>query len=867
MNEKIAIFFQKNNLSSSFQADIIEACLAYADDKVILQEHIYMLCHQYSFAHPEEIVATIFDDETVIIAPLKGGATHTRILDGFQDVSLLGLGGMGEVRRVYDQDLQCFVAMKIIHERLGESSLHVDLFQKEAQVLAQLQHPNIPPIHRFGYLVDGRPYFVMREIEGKSLADVNMQFHEEKKGEGETNDRSLYFRKQIDIFRSVCSAVSYAHHKGFLHKDLKPSNIMIGDFSQVLVVDWGLAEALHGEEKEEMRNIEGTPAYMSPEQMRAERLDERSDVFSLGVILYELLLGKPAYFGLDGMTILKKRTAGIYRPRDILESSLGVPEELISICTKAMHADLSERFSSVHELEKEIEGWIDGVQAREKAMLLVAQAEETRVREQNCLVRARELQAQFEQLRSKIPMYASVEEKQELWVLEDELKRVMQEGELQRSLRGEYFQGALIHKADLLEAHLGLMKHYMEEHQKAEQEKHESGLKMLERCMQTHIQHLPSLYAQPFWEYLKGDGALELHVDQDEVIVSIQKYEVKNRRLVLGEARQLGVTPLARVPLGYGSYMLTLYKEGWEEIKYPIYIERSSVWDTRHPTKQTPIQMLPKGILGADDCYVPGSWFVMGGDPNCSSSLPRTKCWQDSFMMKKYPVTNAQYLQFLNHLVAEGLYEESLLYVPRERSGKAGELGAMIYGFEEGKGYFLCPDADGDVWEEEYPVCFIDWAMAQRYAKFYAQQTEQDWRLPFEGEWEKAARGVDGRYLPWGFYLEPSWSCVREASSGRPIPSVVDSFPIDESPYGVRGMAGNMCDWTASVHHKAGPFVSEEGVVEDKSIGSSDAYMSYRGGGWSTQAQHARVTDRGAAFGNALGGNLSFRLACSFSFK
>jgi serine/threonine-protein kinase len=371
------------------------------------------------------------------------------------------------------------------------------------------------------------------------------------------------------------------------------------------------------------------------------------------------------------------------------------------------------------------------------------------------------------------------------------------------------------------------------------------------------------MQAQEFFDYLKGDGYLEFHVDEKEVHVDIQRYEIIGRRLVLGKKNILGVSPLERIRLEHGSYMLTLSKSGFENVQYPVFIERSAVWDTRHPHTGKSIQMLSKGRLQSGSCYVPGSWFLMGGDPDCASSLARKRCWLDSFVIQKFPVTNAEYLCYLNTLVARDKYEESLALVPRERSGKAGELGPMIYGFEKDKGYFLCPDADGDVWEEEYPVCFLDWGMAKDYADFQALETAMRWRLPVELEWEKAARGVDGRFFPWGFYLEPSWACVREAAKGRPLPSVVDSFLIDESPYGVRGMAGNMCDWTASVHKKLGSKIDEKGVVVQESEAKSSDYLSYRGGGWSTQARHARVTDRGAAFGSALGGNLSFRLVSS----
>ena len=134
MNEKIAKFFQHNGLSTSFQEELLEVLHEYENDSLLLQEHIYMLCHQFSFSEADELVKVVLEDETVIISPSKGHEDISRRLDGFRDVSLLGLGGMGEVRRVYDEDLDCFVAMKLLHEHLKDSAIHVAHFQNEAKI-------------------------------------------------------------------------------------------------------------------------------------------------------------------------------------------------------------------------------------------------------------------------------------------------------------------------------------------------------------------------------------------------------------------------------------------------------------------------------------------------------------------------------------------------------------------------------------------------------------------------------------------------------------------------------------------------------------------------------------------------------------
>ncbi|MAA79140.1 MAG: hypothetical protein CL916_07750, partial [Deltaproteobacteria bacterium] len=827
MNTKIIDFFQEKALSEHFLRDILNVIRECFSDKILLQEQIYMLCHQYSFQEPEHIFQLIGSDETIVIEQEEEKVLkrQQRELDGFLDESLLGLGGMGEVRRVLDQDLHCHLAMKILHERLMNNEFHVQRFQHEARILAQLQHPNIPPIHRFGYMSDGRPYFVMREVEGRPFSEMLSQFHQDKEFGTDVETLTFRFRRLIDIFRCICSAVGYAHHKGVIHRDLKPSNVMIGSFSEVLVVDWGLSLnfRIH---KMKRDSIEGTPSYMSPEQLSAEVLDERSDVFSLGALLYEIITGSPPFIGPDGMSIITKRMAGAQVQKINMVAAPWLDLDIVGICLKALAMEKEERYASAHKCEVEVEGWLDGIKAHERGMHLVRKAAETKEREEMYVEKARGRKIILDDLRTATPTYASQEEKKELWSLEDEVQQLQQESLLQKSLREELLLGALVHKPDMIQAHLGLIDHYIHEHKTAERQRDASSIRLYERRIQKHMSSIPVQHVSSFQNYLKGDAYLELHILQKGVHVHLQKYKEVSRRLVLGEKVSLGLTPLQRIRLEHGSYMLTLSKDGFKTIRYPVFLERSDVWDSRNPQNGDPIRLLKQGFLREEDCYVPGSWFIMGGDSQSASALPRRKCWINSFVVKKYPVTNRDYLFFLNKLVERGDFEFSLDMVPRERSGKAGELGPMIYGYEEDRGYYLCADADGDIWEEEYPVCFIDWKKAHCYAEFLAQKEGLPWRLPREFEWEKSARGVDGRTFPWGFYFEPSWACVREAARGRPIPAVIDTYPIDVSPYGVRGMSGNMCDWTSSIHSKTGPKINEYGMIIDDEIGDEKSYYS-----------------------------------------
>ena len=164
----------------------------------------------------------------------------------------------------------------------------------------------------------------------------------------------------------------------------------------------------------------------------------------------------------------------------------------------------------------------------------------------------------------------------------------------------------------------------------------------------------------------------------------------------------------------------------------------------------------------------------------------------------------------LDDLVSQGREEEALRHVPRERAGARDEPGAMIYGRTGSGGFVLRADVDGDIWEPDWPVIMVDWHGAVAYCHWLAGLTGKEWRLPWEMEWSKAARGVDGRWYPWGSRLDPSWCCMRDSHEGRALPAVVDSYPLDISPYGVRGLGGNSRDWCLDVYagdlgFRAGP--------------------------------------------------------------
>jgi serine/threonine-protein kinase len=263
--------------------------------------------------------------------------------------------------------------------------------------------------------------------------------------------------------------------------------------------------------------------------------------------------------------------------------------------------------------------------------------------------------------------------------------------------------------------------------------------------------------------------------------------------------------------------------------------------------------------LGPEDMYVPAGWFIVGGDPRAGESLPRQRAWLDGFVIGKHPVINGDYVEFLNALIAEGRADEALRCCPREPPGaNVNDSTLLAYRRDEGTGLYALRAPESD---HALPVVFVDWHAAMAYAAHLARRTGLPWRLPSELEWEKAARGVDGRFMPWGDHVEPTWACVAGSHRERKRIMPVDEYLTDVSPYGVRGMAGNVRDWCVERWSLEGPRVSGGVVQVEAAREDDDSYRPLRGGAWISAGDLSRLSVRYAERPSWRHGVLGFRLA------
>ncbi len=257
----------------------------------------------------------------------------------YQVVRFHAKGGLGYVSVARDQELNRDVALKEIQPQFADDPNSRAKFILEAEVTGGLEHPGIVPIYGLGCYADGKPYYAMRFIRGTSLADAIDRFHAElKSGELPVAQRTIQLRSLLQRFIAVCQAIQYAHSRGVIHRDIKPGNVMLGDFGETLVVDWGLAKTVLSDSKLDaqqdvstqdsvklepisagnvtptrMGSAVGTLQFMSPEQSagRNDQMGPAADVYSLGATLYNLLAGQPWVSGQTVGELLETIQRGI----------------------------------------------------------------------------------------------------------------------------------------------------------------------------------------------------------------------------------------------------------------------------------------------------------------------------------------------------------------------------------------------------------------------------------------------------------------------------------------------------------------------------------------------------------------------------
>lgn len=266
-------------------------------------------------------------------------------------------GGMGAIERIVDRVLQRQAAAKVMRADYRSDERLARDFVREAQITGQLDHPNIVPIYDLGTTADGRLCFTMKLVEGYTLSNLIERLPAGAIERGQLLDL-------IDVVLRVCDALAFAHNRGVVHCDVKPGNVMVADFGQVYLMDWGIAQLIDVDADAGVRLVTctvapgdkerllGTPSFMAPEQAFGQAVDHRTDVFAVGTLLYAILCRRPPFASRDSSAALRAaRRCDFSRPIDVAE---GVSPELNRIVVKAMDLHPGRRYGSVIELKQDL---------------------------------------------------------------------------------------------------------------------------------------------------------------------------------------------------------------------------------------------------------------------------------------------------------------------------------------------------------------------------------------------------------------------------------------------------------------------------------------------------------------------------------
>ena len=317
--------------------------------------------------------ALLLESQATMAAPLEGQLPELPTVSDahYKSEREIARGGMGKIVAAEDQRLGRPVALKQLLEPAGDA---LGRFQREALITARLQHPGIVPVYEAGKFPNGEPFFAMKLVSGRPLDKVI--------ADARTFEDRLALLPRI---AAATDAIAYAHSHRIVHRDLKPGNVLVGDFGEVVVIDWGLAKDLDAGDSPESGNrlpqtavkkpkpasvtsgsstltvagsVMGTPAYMPPEQARGEQVDERADVFALGAMLYHALAGVPPYNARTATDVIAAAALGKVVP--LREREPGVPADLVAIVEHAMAPEAPDRYRNAGELAEELRRFLTG---------------------------------------------------------------------------------------------------------------------------------------------------------------------------------------------------------------------------------------------------------------------------------------------------------------------------------------------------------------------------------------------------------------------------------------------------------------------------------------------------------------------------
>ena len=674
----------------------------------------------------------------------------------------LGQGGMGIVYKAEDTKLKREVAIKFLPHSFNVSEKDKEKLKAEAQIAAGLNHPNIATVYAIEEFGDDT-FIVMEYVKGKELKDLFKV----------PSGRKFKLSEIIDYALQITEGINTAHKKGIIHRDIKSSNIMLSDDGRIRVMDFGLAH-IHGDPNFTKKgSTPGTTAYMSPEQLKGEEVDFRSDIWSLGIVLFEMLTGQPPFHGNFDQAIIYSILHE--RPKSIKKLNPDVPDELEQIVLACLEKDRKKRIQSTEELltklkaiksnsSLSISGKFSASRLKISKTGLVAS-----IIISSILI----LLAVFLPIK-KIFIPVNVED------LTKQLDTLVSER--------NYF------------AAFDLAKEY-----------------------QNELSDNPTFNQLSLFIY----DTLSISTNPEEANIYLKRFDPTDQNST-NKREYVGVTPINNLMVARGDYLVTIEKVGYSAVQriaasFPIIKE--------YPVPRRVInisaKLLKTNEIDSNMVFVPGSdykvvsWSLF--------NLPEVKL--NDFQIDKYEVSNAAFKEFIS---AGGYVKKEYWKHPFIKDGKEiswndamklfidrsqlpGPRSWINQDFPEGKG--------------NYPITDISWYEAVAYAEFKGKS------LPNVYQWEKAARnGVinyQGMSLPWGVVYSLDKSDERANFKGKGT-EPVDKYEFGISAFGCYNMAGNVKEWCLNnssdgysitggswedIYYVYGDFGSVPGFYSSKSLG------------------------------------------------
>lgn len=674
---------------------------------------------------------------------------------GLEPRSILGRGGVGVVYEAWDPVVERTVAVKIARPGGGAEARKALL--AEARRMAQVDHPAVLPVltvaaadHMLCVITPAAPRHTLRES-------------------WERGPESLDLSERLRCLVTLSGALSAAHGAGVVHGDVHPDNVVIGAHGEAYLLDWGPLDDHTG-------TITGHLGYAAPEVLQGDPPTPASDAWSLGALLYEGLTGRPVRRRRERETAAEFVRRWRAEPTPVLPTEATTYPSVVALVHGLLSADPATRTTldaASATLARVLSGQTERNRRARRAAALHGHARERMELIEEIDDRLAQERQSLAVQRSKVAGHAPLAQKRPAWEAEDRVTEL----ELGRReawwLAVEAAAEAFLIAPEPDEPRQTLAELWWRRLKDAEHEGHVHDQIIAKK-------RVVELDRGPLRSLLEASGHVSLEVDGDapDATVDIQRVVERGRRSV-PETVETVPMPLRKHPLKPGSWLFTVRAPGRIPVPVPVLVRRLHHHRGRvllHTAEQVGHGWLPMAE----------GPFRMGGDPGARQPLPPCVPYLGHRFVRRTMVTTREWRDFLDALPPE----EAAAHVP----GEAGLFGGFRPAWERTEAGWSPPAG----WDLDWPIFSIDMEDMQAFAAWRSTVEGRVVRLPTEEEWEKAARGADGRAYPWGDGFDPTWCHMRQSRPGSPMPIAVGSYPVDTSIYGCVDMAGLLRELTAS---------------------------------------------------------------------